>query len=279
MSRIPAHSTYRLHERVRCHGYPGAPAGPRRHGFRGFVTGYLGGTILQGVTDDGRDWTEEWGLLSPDAPAANTAPTYCACCPQPAARVPGKEDSIMISRDDPTILTLGAALDFVETFRPGLLVMLGKAGSGKSTLASRCWPDDVVLSLDGLRGELAGDSGDQSRNPEVVAEAHARIAARCASGLQTVFDSTNTTPERRRATLALTHGLPALAILVDQPLDVCLARQHARRPSRRVPRHEIERMDAELASATPTQLLDEGFAAALIVRAVSGTYEIEVHQR
>lgn len=38
-------------------------------------------------------------------------------------------------------------------------------------------------------------------------------------------------------------------------------------------------MHAELASATPTQLLSEGFTAALIARAVHDTYEFEVHQR
>ncbi|MFC9250658.1 AAA family ATPase [Amycolatopsis thailandensis] len=187
---------------------------------------------------------------------------------------------IVPASSEPDVLTpLDQALAFVETFRPGLLVLMGKAGSGKSTLISRCWPDDHVVSLDALRGELAGDSGDQSRNPEVVAEGHARIAARCAAKRHTIFDSTNTTTEHRAATLALVHDLPAIAILVDQPLEVCLARQAPRRPKRRVPPRELERMHNDLALATPSQLLTEGFTAALIFRAHDDSYDVEVHGR
>jgi hypothetical protein len=61
----------------------------------------------------------------------------------------------MIIGNNPDILALHQALDVVDTFGPCLLVVLGKAGAGKSTLAARCWPDDVVISLDGIRGELA----------------------------------------------------------------------------------------------------------------------------
>jgi predicted kinase len=157
--------------------------------------------------------------------------------------------------------------------------MLGLAGAGKTTLIRRCWPADFVVSLDGLRREFTGDSGAQDRNPEVVAEGHARLAARCSAGEHTIFDSTATTVERRRATLALASGLPTVAVHLDCPLEVCIARQQQRRPQRQVPVHELERMHAELASATPGQLLDEGFAVALVIRAAGDTYDVEIHQR
>lgn len=172
-------------------------------------------------------------------------------------------------------LDLDQALAVVDGFGPCLLVLCGAAGAGKSTLARRCWPDDVVVSLDVLRGWLTGNPGDQSRNPEVAAMAHAQIGVRCAAGLRTVFDSTCTTPARRRVALDLTSGLPAIAVRVDQPLEVCVDRQRARRPGRQVPVHAIRRMCGELASATPEGLVAEGFAAALVFRAVGGIYEIE----
>lgn len=59
--------------------------GPRRWGWRGYVTGSIGATILVGVTDDGRDWAEYWGALSPDQP--NTEWLRCACCPRRAQPV------------------------------------------------------------------------------------------------------------------------------------------------------------------------------------------------
>lgn len=80
-SPVPPHSPYQLYDWVRCHGYPGHMPGPGRWGFRGFVLGTLGATILCGVTDDGRPWAECWGALRPDT--SNTdAVVRCTCCPR-----------------------------------------------------------------------------------------------------------------------------------------------------------------------------------------------------
>lgn len=84
MADVPAHCPYKLNDWVRRHGYPGDMPGPARWGWRGFVTGYIGGTILIGVTDDGMHWSEEWGSLCLDEPNPNRAPTFCVCCPRPA---------------------------------------------------------------------------------------------------------------------------------------------------------------------------------------------------
>lgn len=79
-SEIPPQSPFRLGEWVRFHGRPGNPRGPRRWGWRGYVTGSLGATILTGFTDDGFGWAEYWGALSPDVPTA--AWPWCTCCPR-----------------------------------------------------------------------------------------------------------------------------------------------------------------------------------------------------
>lgn len=84
-SPVPAHSPFQVGEWVRFHGYPGNPAGPRRWGWRGYVTGSIGATILVGLTDDGFEWAEYWGALSADTP--NSESPRCTCCPRRAKPV------------------------------------------------------------------------------------------------------------------------------------------------------------------------------------------------
>jgi predicted kinase len=184
----------------------------------------------------------------------------------------------MTTRHTTTPATLERALGFVDDLGPCLLSMLGMAGAGKTTLA-RFWRPEEVISNDAIRGELAGDSGDQSRNPEVIAEAHARIEARYAAGQRTDYDGINTTPKHRRVTPGLTHRLPAIAVLVDEDIEVCLARQHARRAGHQVPcvRDPADAGRARLCRAG--RVAGEGFVAALIARAVCDTYDVEIHQR
>lgn len=82
LSPVPPHAPYQAGDWVRFHGFPGKPPGPARWGWRGFVLGGLGATILRGLTDDGHEWAEYWGALVPDgAPCDN--PCWCACCPRP----------------------------------------------------------------------------------------------------------------------------------------------------------------------------------------------------
>jgi hypothetical protein len=86
MSAIPAHCPYQAGDRVQMHGYVGYGPGHRRTGFRGVVTGYLGATLLRGVTDDGTEWAEYWGALLPDG-TPNQSATPCSCCPRPARQL------------------------------------------------------------------------------------------------------------------------------------------------------------------------------------------------
>jgi hypothetical protein len=78
----PAHCPYQVGDWVRVHGRHGNPDRARQRGWRGYVTGYIGGTILVGVTDDGRGWAEEWGTLGPDAPTPRGVFDVCTCCPR-----------------------------------------------------------------------------------------------------------------------------------------------------------------------------------------------------
>jgi hypothetical protein len=82
-SPIPSHCPYRFGDWVRRHGKWGAlPPCPNQWGWRGYVTGSRGGTILCGVTDDGFEWWEEWGALEPDTPRPRGRFSVCTCCPR-----------------------------------------------------------------------------------------------------------------------------------------------------------------------------------------------------
>lgn len=72
---------------VRRHGYPGEHGRQGRGGWRGVVLGGAGGTLLAGVTDDGRSWVEPWAALTDDRPGGDPD-VRCVCCPRPGAARP-----------------------------------------------------------------------------------------------------------------------------------------------------------------------------------------------
>ncbi|OEV14077.1 hypothetical protein [Streptomyces nanshensis] len=77
---LPEHCPYQIGDAVKIHGFPGHPdPGFGRTGFRGWVVGTVGATILTGITTAGEEWWEEWGRLEPaDAPVKLSR--WCTCC-------------------------------------------------------------------------------------------------------------------------------------------------------------------------------------------------------
>ncbi|MFF7067346.1 hypothetical protein [Streptomyces pseudovenezuelae] len=76
----PRHSPYQPGDAVQVHGYAGHPdPGHRRTGFRGWVVGYVGATLLTGITTEGEEWWEYWGDLDPDGLPVNMW-AHCSCC-------------------------------------------------------------------------------------------------------------------------------------------------------------------------------------------------------
>ncbi|MDP9271603.1 MAG: AAA family ATPase [Chloroflexota bacterium] len=142
-----------------------------------------------------------------------------------------------------------------------MVVLVGVAGSGKSTLAARLFTPTEVLSSDAFRAIVAGDEADQSATEDAFALLHAALAARLKRGRLTVVDATNVEEWGRRRLLdvAARWRRPAVAIVLDLPLEVCLARNLAR-PARRVPAPAVRRQLRELHRSLPT-LAEEGFSA------------------
>lgn len=127
-----------------------------------------------------------------------------------------------------------------------LVVLVGPAGAGKSTFASRHFGETEVVSSDRCRALVADDEGDQSATRDAFDVLHTIVERRLRRGRLTVVDATNVTPEARRPLLALARRahVPAVGIVFDLPLEVCVERD-ARR-ERRAGAEAIERHLADL---------------------------------
>jgi predicted kinase len=146
---------------------------------------------------------------------------------------------------------------------PALVLLVGPSGAGKSTFAAAQFPTGSVLSSDSLREVIAGNADDQSASAEAFAVLALLVEGRLRRRLLTVIDATSLRADSRRRWLRLArrHGLPAVAICFDYPLDVYLE-LNRRRPGRQVEeavvRNQAARMAAAMA-ALPEEGWDEVF--------------------
>ncbi|MER6129755.1 ATP-binding protein [Streptomyces sp. NPDC001795] len=117
-----------------------------------------------------------------------------------------------------------------------LIVLIGASGAGKTTLANT-WPAFQVLSLDALRGWVSDDEGCQEASDDAVDVLHLLVERRMARWRNTVVDATNVSSAARVPLVAAAkrHGMPAIAVVLATPEDVCLARQVPRPDNRTVP--------------------------------------------
>jgi len=140
-----------------------------------------------------------------------------------------------------------------------LVVLIGPSGAGKSTFAARHFAPTEVLSSDALRAMVADDPNDQSATDAAFELLHTTLAMRLARGRLTVVDATNVEAWARARLLAEArrHGRPAVSIVFDLPLAVCLARNGGR-ADRRLPPAAIRRQHARMRSSIEG-LAAEGF--------------------
>jgi predicted kinase len=159
-----------------------------------------------------------------------------------------------------------------EITEGALVVLIGPPGSGKSTLAGRVWQPDQVLSLDKLRLAVSGDECDQSATPDAVSLLRTMTSMRLCRGLTTVADATNVEGRFRRPLLGIAAelGVPATALVVRAPLEVCLARNSTRpgrapgeRWGRRIPDDVIRRYHRQMVASLPG-LRREGFDQVIV---------------
>lgn len=154
----------------------------------------------------------------------------------------------------------------VRVADPSLVVLVGAAGSGKSTFAARHFAPDEILSSDAFRAAIAGDASDQSVSRAAFKALHAALDRRLRARRLTVVDATNlTTTARRalvtRAAVSAIAAVPAVAIVLDLPEAIVLAR-NATRHDRVVPEDVVRRHLGEVRRILADgSLATEGFAS------------------
>lgn len=165
--------------------------------------------------------------------------------------------------------------DFLKIPATSLVLLIGAAGSGKSTFAARQFPADAVMSSDQLRARIGAGESDQRVNHQVFEQLRRWIDDQLASGALAVVDATNTDWMRRSELIrsARRNGRPAIAIVFDLPLDVCLSRNAGR--SRAV-RASVVRRQVEDVRRDRDRLDLEGFLAVYRLRSVIQVEDVRV---
>lgn len=176
-------------------------------------------------------------------------------------------------------MTANATDDSVRLAVPDLclVVLVGATGSGKSTFAARHFAPTEVLSSDFCRALVADDETDQSASGDAFDVLEYIAAKRLAAGRLTVVDATNVRPESRRqfVRLAREHDVLPVAIVLDMPEDVCVARNVSRPERAALPRPVIQRHRSELRGSL-AHLEREGFRAVHVLRSVAEAESAEV---
>ena len=134
-----------------------------------------------------------------------------------------------------------------------LVVMVGLQGSGKST-----W---VAEHLAGTHVVVSKDHWPNARHRE--ARQRRIVAGLLAEGTSVVVDNTDPSPAERAplVELAVAAGVPARAVFVDTPLEICQERNAARTGRARVPEVGLFSTAARLVPPTT----DEGFTSVDVV--------------
>ncbi len=142
-----------------------------------------------------------------------------------------------------------------------LVLMVGISGSGKTTFASRHFRHTQVLSSDALRAMIADDPMAQNATEDAFDLLHRLLEMRLRRGRLTVVDATNVEEWARRELVAVArrHRRPAVAIVLDLPLETLLERNAVRADGPR-PRAALSRQARWLRDSL-LSLPDEGFDA------------------
>ncbi|HZZ96670.1 MAG TPA: polynucleotide kinase-phosphatase [Jatrophihabitantaceae bacterium] len=146
-----------------------------------------------------------------------------------------------------------------------LVVLVGVSGSGKSTFAREHFAPTEVISSDFCRGLVADDENDQSATRDAFDVLNFIAGKRLAAGRLTVVDATNVQADARKPLVALAreHDVLPVAIVLDVPESVCIAR-NASRPDRSFGSDVIRRQRDQLRRSLKS-LQREGFRAVHVI--------------
>jgi protein phosphatase len=142
---------------------------------------------------------------------------------------------------------------------PSLVVLVGASGAGKSTFARTHFQPTEVLSSDVCRGWVSDDQSSMEATDDAFEVLHLIARKRLAAGKLTVVDATNVQLGSREPLLALAwdHHLPAVAIVLDLPAELCRERNRTR--TDRTVGAQVVRTQLQQLRDSLRVLPDEGF--------------------
>ena len=159
-----------------------------------------------------------------------------------------------------------------------LVLLIGVAASGKTTFAGRHFAPTEVLSSDAFRALIADDPSAQGATDDAFDLLHRLLEMRLRRGRLTVVDATNVEDWARAELIraAKRHRRPAVAIVLDVPIELALER-NLQRGSPRPPPSAIRRQHRWLADSLPA-LAHEGFEAIHVLQSVTDVDAARVHR-
>jgi len=149
-----------------------------------------------------------------------------------------------------------------------MILLVGASGSGKTTFAARHFVPTEILGSDAMRAMVADAPADQRATDDAFRLLRLALELRLRRHRLAVVDATNVEGWAREQLLDIARRCrrPAVAIVLDLPLEVCLERNDQRN-DRHPPAAAIRRQHRWLAESLPG-LFGEGFAAVHHLRGV-----------
>lgn len=164
----------------------------------------------------------------------------------------------------------------IELPEPCLVLLVGISGCGKSTFARRHFARTEVLSSDECRALVADDPADQTATSDAFAVLRLILDKRLKRRRLSVVDATSLEHKARKPYLALArkYDLPAVAVVLDLPFEVCLGRDRDRARDR-VGEDVLRRQRAQLERGLH-RLDDEGYRDVHVLRTLQQVAGVSV---
>jgi protein phosphatase len=152
---------------------------------------------------------------------------------------------------------------------PSVVVLMGASGAGKSSFARSFFGPTEILSSDRFRALVADDENNQAATSDAFELLYLVARKRLRRKRLCVIDATNIRKRDRAGyvLLAREFDCPAVAVVLDPGLDVCIERTTTRR-DRDIPLETVRQQYAELQQSLHS-LNDEGYSPVWCLRNLS----------